>query len=499
MSSPILALGGRARRSVAAALIPAILLVPLRAPAQPAGLPELGDVAAVDLSPRMEQRLGQAIMADGRRDPSYIDDTAINQYLTGMGRKLAAHASGAPAVNVFAIRDASINAFALPGGYIGIHSGLVASAQNESQLAGVLAHEIGHVAQRHVARQLGQQSQTGMLMLGMLAAALAAAAAGAGELAQGAAVFGQAAALNSQLAFSRDAEREADRVGLQMMQQAGYDPAGMSGMFARLMQTARFNQGPGPSYASTHPMSIERMSDMQNRSRDAATGKHQDSPSFWFVRAKLSVLQSGYSRAVDPLAVLRAEAAEHNGVRAAAALYGVAVGAMAQGDVEAARAAWHKAVATGVQHPMLAELGVNLAIAGGDFQLAVKQAKDAFARWPDDRALALAAARSLQRAGRDAEAVDFLNARIEQWPEQEPVLYRMAAESHARLKQPVAEQRSMAQYYTLTGALPAALQQLQRARAGSRDFYEQSMLDARIADIRRRIEEDKALMAKLQS
>src|SRR5690606_29304665 len=155
----------------------------------------------------------------------------------------------------------------MPGGHIGIHSGLVASAQSESELAGVLAHEIAHVSQRHVARQLGQRNQSGMLMMGMMVAALAAAAAGAGDLAQGAAVFGQAAVLNSQLTFSRDAEREADRVGLQMIQAAGFDPAGTVDMFSRLMQTSRFNQGTGPSYASTHPMSIERMSDMQNRTR----------------------------------------------------------------------------------------------------------------------------------------------------------------------------------------------------------------------------------------
>nr|MBF0686021.1 M48 family metalloprotease [Pseudomonas sp.] len=408
------------------------------------------------------------------------------------------HWPGAPSLNVFGVRDASINAFAMPGGHIGIHSGLVVSAQSESELAGVLAHEIAHVSQRHVARQLGQQNQSGMLMMGMMAAALAAALAGAGDLAHGAAVFGQAAVLNSQLAFSREAEREADRIGLQMIQAAGYDPTGTIDMFSRLMQTSRFNQGTGPSYASTHPMSIERMSDMQNRTRGQAAVARNDSPTFWFVRAKLSMLQSGYSRAVDPIALLRSEAASQGGARAAAAHYGVAIGLLGQGNPAGARAAWQDAMATGVSHPMLAELGAELSILDGRFDDAARQAADAFKRWPQQRALALVLARSLQRAGRDEEALDFLQARIEQWPTQEPVLYRMAAESCARLGRPVPEKRNMAEYYVLTGALPAALSQLQQARSVSKDFHEKSVLDARITDVQRRVAEDKALMAQFR-
>src|SRR5690606_23922992 len=112
-----------------------------------------------------------------------------------------------------------------------------------------------------------------------------------------------------------------------------------------------FNQSGGPSYASTHPMSIERMSDMQNRQRSLATANSGSSPTFWFVRAKLSVLQSGYSRVVDPLAILRDEASTHTGIRAAAAHYGVAVGLLAQNRVHEAGQAWRDALATAIEHP----------------------------------------------------------------------------------------------------------------------------------------------------
>ncbi len=488
----------RARRAVATCLLPFVCLTAPGVHAQPAGLPELGDSAAVDLSPRVERRLGEAIMADGRRDPTYIADPMIRQYMTDMGREMAQHTAGAPQVEVFAIRDPGINAFAMPGGFIGLHSGLVVATQSESELAGVLAHEIAHVSQRHVARQVGQQGKSSLLMLGMMAAALAAAATGAGDLAQGAAVFGQAAVVSQQMAFSRDAEREADRIGLEMMAAAGYDPAGMSAMFSRLMQNTRFNTGAGPTYASTHPLSLDRMSDMQNRSREVQGRVQRESPTFWFVRSKLAVAQSGYSRAADPVSVLRAEAAAHPGVRAAAAHYGIAVALMQRNDRAGARAAWKEAMAQGVSHPMLAQLEAELDIADGNATAAVEHSAKAFAQWPQQRGLAVTHAWALQRAGQDAQAVQFLDERLKAWPDEEPELYRMVAESHARLGQRTAQSRRMADYYQRIGALPASLQQLQQARSATTDFFEQSVLDARIMETQRRIEDDRALSRQFQ-
>lgn len=478
--------------------LPGLILSPTMLYAQPVGIPQLGDVTALELSPRVERRLGEAIMMDGRRDPTYIDDPAINQYLTDMGAELASHGTGLESVYVFAIRDPTVNAFAMPGGFIGIHSGLIVGARTESELAGVLAHEIAHVSQRHVARQLAQQSQGSMLLLGTMLAALAAAAAGAGGLAQGAAAFGQAAVVNSQLSFSRDAEREADRIGLTMLRASGYNPAGMASMFERLSQSARFNTGTGPSYASTHPMSIERMSDMQNRTREAGPGKRRESASFWFVRAKLMSLQAGFSRAVEPIAIMRGEAASQQGARKAAAYYGVALALLQSKDLAGARAAVRDAQAVGVDDPMLAQLEIDLASQESGSAAALQLAQAAVAQWPRHRGLALTQARLLQRSGRDQDAVAFLEEQVKRWPTEEPVLYRMLAESHARLGNSVDEKRNMAEYYVLTGALLAAVGQLQQARNATRDFYEQSMLDARIAEIQRRVEEDKKLLAEFR-
>lgn len=490
------------RRWLAACLLPALLIGPAPVWAQPAGLPELGDTASSELSPMVERRLGEAIMQEGRRDPTYVDDPAIGQYLTEMGRALADRATGSlPEVEIFAIRDPSINAFALPGGFVGIHSGLVVTARNESELAGVVAHEIGHVVQRHVARRLASQGQTTAIMIGtMLAAIAAAAAGGSGDLAQGAAIFGQAAAIEAQMSASRTAEREADRVGFQMMDGSVYDPRGMEAMFARLMASSRLNETPGRSYASSHPMSLDRMSDMQNRTRGAAPHAYGSSDTFWFARAKLWALQSsGATGSGDPVRALQAEAVRETDVRKTAAQYGVAQSLLLRNDPKGARASYEAARSGGIDHPMLAQLGIELALAENQTAQALKEARAAWQRWPNQRALAVTLARTLQRAELHEEAADFLLARIQQWPTSEPRLYRMAAESQVRLGRGVAEKRNMAEFYVLTGALPAAVGQLQQARRESKDFYEQSTIDARVNVIRRQIAEEEALLKRFRS
>src|SRR5690606_9310429 len=169
------------KRGLAGALSLALALPAAPALAQPVGLPSMGAASSADLSPALERQLGEAIMAQGRRDPTYINDPEVTQYLTTMGRKLAAYSPGTvPDVEMFGVRDPEINAFAMPGGFIGVNSGLIVSSTSESELASVLAHEIGHVVQRHIARGMTQQSQSGVVMMASMAAALLAALAGAG-------------------------------------------------------------------------------------------------------------------------------------------------------------------------------------------------------------------------------------------------------------------------------------------------------------------------------
>lgn len=488
------------KRGLAGALSLALALPAAPALAQPVGLPSMGAASSADLSPALERQLGQAIMAQGRRDPTYINDPEVTQYLTTMGRKLAAYSPGTvPDVEMFGVRDPEINAFAMPGGFIGVNSGLIVSSTSESELASVLAHEIGHVVQRHIARGMTQQSQSGVVMMASMAAALLAALAGAGgNLAMGVAAFGQAAAINRQLGFSRDAEREADRAGFQMLTKAGYDPNGMVRMFSRLMSASRLNEGMGGgAWASTHPLSIERMSDIQNRARNLPAERHADSDDFWYVRAKMRVIQGRDAVSLRTAGQqLQDEARTLTGVRQSAAYYGLALQAFQRNNLDEARRYLDQAGAD--RSPQLARLGIDLAAASKDNAKALDLATAAIRRWPQQRALGIAYAQALQGVGRHADAQAYLRDRIKQWGDDEPGLYQMLAQSEEHNGQPVQARRDMARYYVLTGAYAAAESQLQQARGLSKDFYEQSQIDVQIREVKDKLAAERDLLERFK-
>lgn len=240
-------------------------------------LPNLGDGADVPLS--VERRLGESIAREIYRDPDYLDDPVLGDYVQSIWQKLLATARERGqltaeleqqfAWEVALIRDRSINAFALPGGYLGVHLGLISAVTSADELASVLAHELSHVTQRHIARMMSQQGRQGPLVIaamivGMLAASRAANASGV-SAANAVIVGGQAAGIQSQLNFSRDMEREADRVGYGVMTEAGYEPQGFVSMFEKLQQASRLNDNGSFPYLRSHPMTTERIADAQAR------------------------------------------------------------------------------------------------------------------------------------------------------------------------------------------------------------------------------------------
>ena len=223
----------RMRLTAAALLVamPVAMAQNALAPAKIPNLPSLGDTERQDLSPLMERKLGEEIMRDIRRDKDFLDDGPILEYMNNFGNALVAARPGARGeanfdYYFFVVRDPQLNAFALPGGFIAVHSALLLAANNESELASVLGHEIGHVVQRHIARSIGQQKQDALIPLAAMILAALASRAG-GDAAMGVFLGGQGLAIQRQLNFGRDAEREADRIGFQIMGEAGFDTSGM--------------------------------------------------------------------------------------------------------------------------------------------------------------------------------------------------------------------------------------------------------------------------------
>ncbi|WP_343591523.1 M48 family metalloprotease [Paracidovorax wautersii] len=236
------------------------------------GLPSMGDGA--DMTTSEERRLGDRIIRELYRDPDYIDDAVLNEYVQHLFMQLlkASRERGelSPeleerfAWEVLLGRDRTVNAFALPGGYFGVHLGLVAVVSTRDELASVLAHELSHVTQRHISRLIAQQSRQTPLVLGAMVLGALAASKNPGA-AQAMMVGGQALAVQNQLNFSRDMEREADRVGYSIMAPAGFAPQGFVSMFDKLQQANRLNDNGSWPYLRSHPLTTQRIADMHSR------------------------------------------------------------------------------------------------------------------------------------------------------------------------------------------------------------------------------------------
>ena len=235
-------------------------------------LPSLGNSEGISLS--AERKLGDRIARELYRDADYLEDPVLDEYIqrlwTPLVKAAAARGELSPelqerfAWRILLGRDRSVNAFALPGGYLGVHLGLIAVVSSNDELASVLAHELSHVTQRHIARSMDEQSKMTPLVIGsMILGAIALSK--NPQAAQGLIVGGQAAAIQSQLSYSRDMEREADRVGYGVLADAGYDPQGFVGMFGKLQQAAGLNDSGTFPYLRSHPLTPERIADMQAR------------------------------------------------------------------------------------------------------------------------------------------------------------------------------------------------------------------------------------------
>ncbi len=452
-------------------------------------LPTLGEAGGEDLSPLEERKYGEEIMQQYiRRAPEYLDDPDTIDFINQLGFQLvAASAARHIEFEFFVLRDATINAFALPGGFIGVHTGLILMAQSESELASVLGHEIGHVQQRHLARSLARQRDSAMITLGSVLVALLAARSGQGS--QAALAVGQAAALSRQLSFSRNDEREADRVGFQILVDAGFDPQAMADFFSRMQQGTRAYASVAPAYLQTHPMTEERIADMQARIRTAHTHQHADSLDFQLIRARLRVLQDESTQGLhDRLATFTDQAAHHSLASDAAAYYGIALARLKLRQpgpaLDAALAARR---ATGAPSAMLDEL-VSLArfeaaANDADRDAALALAQEASVRFPLSRAVAMQYTDMLQRAHRHAQAIAYLRQQLAM-SHSDPDFYNFLATSYAELDQKTLQHQATAELYLLLGSTSAALEQLQIARkVADADFYTMTEVDARLRQL----------------
>lgn len=445
-------------------------------------LPDLGDAGSSELSPQTERRLGVMVMREIRRDPQYLDDPEIAEYLNALGARLVAVAPGARQdFEFFALRDSAINAFALPGGFIGVNTGLISASDSESEVASVLAHEIAHVTQRHIARQIGIQKQMQMPIMIALAAAILLGRSRP-DLASGAVAAVQGGAIQSQLRFSRDFEREADRLGFQTLADAGFDVRAMGGFFEKMQRYSRIlDSGAVPGYLRSHPVTTERIADAQSRAEGMPYRQREDSLDYHLVRARL---RAEAAEAGDAVRLFTAAVNDRRFASEPGARYGLAIAYLRAKDPWRAEAEIARLRAGGVDSAVIETLAARARLAQGDPAGALALLSAALARYPHRRSILYAMLGTLQDLGRYAEVQAALAEPLRLYP-RDAKLHEARAKAYASQGKRLLQHQSQAEVYLLQGSLPAAIEQLQFAQgAGDGNFYELSAVDARLKELR---------------
>ncbi|MHB1401183.1 MAG: beta-barrel assembly-enhancing protease [Thiobacillus sp.] len=445
-------------------------------PVMAADLPDLGEVSRQYFSDQEEQAMGRAIMRDVYADPRYLDDPEIETYLNQLGYKLVSVSTrNQREFNFFVVNDPSINAFAMPGGNIGVHTGLLLSAQGESELASVVAHEIAHVTQDHIARMIASQSQSYWPTMAALALALLAARSNP-NVASAAIASSQAYSIQSQLNYSRDYEREADRLGYEMLTRGGYDPRGMSGFFNRLQRANRFYDSSAPAYLRTHPLTSDRIADMQARSEDAPYQQVEDSLDFQLVRARLRAQEGSPADAVRAARNVLKEKRYSNET---AARYGLATALMRARQFKEAETEVQKLLSGKPVHPMIQQLAARSALDAGLHELALQRYQAGSESHPGYRPLQYGHIGALLSAGRSNDALTQVDKQLALYP-LDRRLWRLAAQTHAQLGHRLLSHRAQAEAAALSGNLIAAIEQIGLGiKAGDGSFHEISAAESR--------------------
>jgi predicted Zn-dependent protease len=488
-------------------------------------LPALGESASDDFNLSQEKRIGEQIMREIRRDPDYLDDPQLLDYLQSLWQPLvqAARARGDIGADTdrlfpyeaFLVRDRSVNAFALPGGYIGVHLGLMALTATPDELASVLAHELSHITRRHIARSVAANSRSSSLGLAaMLLGLLIASRASSVDAAQAAVVGGQAAMAQAQLNFSRDMEREADRTGLAVMGEAGFAQAGMAGMFDKLDASSRLNDSGGFPYLRSHPLTIDRIGEARQlvQALGAAAIPPPAPLMHLLMQARAKVLMDPSAQAWRRLQDLDARGTVGT-LPLDDRLVGLYTGALASGRLrDFDRADRAAAAAQGLLRSRPATdrsdaaarravvgLQAQLALARGDVPRArqVLEQGDAGAgagggAAPDLSRTGLLLRAELALADGSAAALRSSAEALQTWVadhREDASAWQALAQTAERQGQPLRSLRADAESQAALGNLPGAIdrlragQQLARKGGAGTDFIEASVIDARLRDL----------------
>ncbi len=447
-------------------------------------LPDMGSLADSALTREEEQEIALNIIEQIRRAGNLVDDPEINEYVADVGRRLAYHAqNGDHRFHFFVVRDPSINAFALPGGYIGVHTGLIEATANESELAGVLAHEIAHVTQQHISRQLQGMRGAGIMSMAMLVGAMLVGGllGGGGDLMQGALMASQGMALQQRINFTRAHEHEADRIGIGTLTEAGFDPRGLPSFFETMARKESLAAAAVPEILRTHPVSVNRMAEARGRIPPHTMREVDSSLNYYLARAQALLLDSE-----SPEEALRrfrmqplTETSEDVGK-----FYGEGLALLEAGKPLQAQAVLRTLLGEHPDSIPLRIAGARAAAAAGNSAEARRAFEDALRLFPGNASIAQRYAEVLIAAGQALRARELLleyliNDKLN------PETTRLLAQASGESGQMADAHYFMAEYELMRGNLNEAHTQLRLAMKASEqaDDVRRNRIKARLEQV----------------
>jgi len=424
-------------------------------------LPDMGAPSDDVMTPIEEEHLGEAFFRDLHQHLKISEDPELQDYIASLGNRLVSHSDMADRnFHFFLVMEPSINAFAGPAGYIGVHSGLIIASRSESELASVLAHEIAHVTQHHLRRAFAAASR---MSLPLAAATLAAILIGTQSpaAAQAALIALQAGSLQNQINFTRSNEQEADRIGLQILAASHFNPRSMPAFFERLQQSTRFLGHDIPEFLRTHPVTSSRIADTWARAESFPYHQYVDSLSYLLTRTKLQILITD-----DPLQFeqdFKGAAMRGTSYQKAAAQYGLALIFQSRGKLGQSKEILQKLLARYPDQPQFIHAMAQVEMAMGEQQRGLQRYRKGLRNFPASHLLKQEYARALLDTGHFLAARQLIEPHITEHARRHPELYKLLSQAYAGLGERAEGQRYLAEYYYATGDLRQAIYHIRLA------------------------------------
>ena len=457
-------------------------------------LPNIGDSTGTIMSPEFERRLGQAFLNQIRQQADIINDPEVETYIRSIGYRLVSNSdNNTQLFTFFIINDPLINAFAAPGGIVGINSGTIINSESESELAGVMAHEIAHVTQKHMARSAEMSQKMSIpLMAAMLGAILVATQ--NPEAGKAAIMAVQGGAAQAQINFTRENEAEADRVGMQLLARSDFNPEGMPNFFEKLQQNSRYF-AQAPEFLRTHPLTTNRIADTRARADAYPKDRHyEESKTYNLIRAKLIARSFKNPNEAVEYFNKHVEDKEYTD-NINAARYGYAIALMRTADYDKAREQLNILLANDKENTSYLLARADLETQQGNFGNALQIYAGMEKLYPDYRPLILSYTETLLAAKRPEKARDLLK-KYGKYNEPDVVYFNYLARAEAEAGNPIESSIANAEYYYLTGETRVAIEQLKyllRQPNPRPDYYQSERIQSRLAFYEQELQIEKDL------